>query len=283
MIPRIFDAALGRRRHDRALRQGRVDFLAREIGARLLDRLDDIARAFPRAGDLSAFPGLLASLDGGKVGDWTDLGIAVASDQVELLTGTDRPFDLILSNLTLHRVNDLPGMLAQIRQALRPDGLFLGAFVGGETLRELRDCLAQAEEEILGGFSPRVAPMIPLLDAAHLLARAGFALPVADSETITITYGDFFSLLRELRLMGESTALTERLRRFTPRRLFDRAGEIYARKYADEGGRLSVTCEVIFIAGWAPDQSQQKPARRGSADLPLSAALALSSARRRGK
>lgn len=181
--------------------------------------------------------------------------------------------DLVTSALELHTVNDLPGCLLQIKNALKPDGLFLSAMLGGETLYELRDCLAQAELEISGGVSPRVAPFADKQQIGALLQRAGFALPVIDSDIITVTYNTVFDLMKDLRRMGEGNAILARKKSFTAKSLFLRAGEIYAQKYAESDGRIRASFEIIFMSGWAPHDSQQKPLPPGSAQHRLSDAL----------
>jgi SAM-dependent methyltransferase len=281
---RIFDRRLLRARRGRAARDLHAhDFLLKEIGERLCDRLSDIARGFPLALDLGARDGLLARLLQGRGGIETlvqsdaafvnaqrtrKLGPSVVADE-ELLPFAAGCFDAILSNLTLHWVNDLPGALVQIRHGLKPDGLFLASLFGSGTLDELRTCLMEAELAELGGASPRVSPFADLRDAAGLLQRAGFALPVADADTVTVTYGDFFALLRDLRGMGETNVLIDRLKQPTRRAIFARAAALYQERFADREGRLRATFEVVFLTGWAPHESQQQPARRGSGQTSL--------------
>lgn len=180
---------------------------------------------------------------------------------------------LFISIGTLHTVNDLPGALAQIRAALRPDGLFIGAFFGGETLTELRQAFAGAEAEIEGGISPRVAPFTDVRDAAGLLQRAGFALPVADRECLTVTYATPLHLFDDLRAMGETNALIERRRLPLRRRTLQRALELYAERFALPGGRIKATFEILTVTGWTPHASQQVPLRPGSARTSLKDAL----------
>jgi SAM-dependent methyltransferase len=180
--------------------------------------------------------------------------------------------DLAMSVMALHWANDLPGTLVQVRRTLKPDGLLLAAFLGGETLFELRECLAAAEVEISGGISPRVSPFVDLRDAGGLLQRAGFALPVADQDRIAVTYESPVALMHDLRAMGETNALTQRRRSFTPRTVFARANEIYTEKYGDDG-RIRATFDVVYLTGWAPHESQQKPMRPGSATTRLAEAL----------
>jgi SAM-dependent methyltransferase len=175
--------------------------------------------------------------------------------------------------MSLHWVNDLPGTLAQIRAALRPDGLFLAAMLGGETLHELRACLMEAELQESGGVSPRVSPFAELRDAGALLQRAGFALPVADRDRITVTYETPLKLLADLRGMGESNAVHERPRGFTKRSVLFRAAALYQERHGADDGRIPASFEVIYMHGWAPHQSQQQPLRPGSAAAPLAAAL----------
>jgi SAM-dependent methyltransferase len=281
---RIFDRRLLRARRSRASHDLRAhDFLLREIAERIADRLSDIARGFPLALDLGARDGILARTLKGRGGIETLIqsdtapanakralkaGPVVVLDE-ETLPFKDQGLDAVLSNLTLHWVNDLPGALAQIRSSLKPDGLFLASLFGAGTLAELRTALMEAELAETGGASPRVSPFADLRDAAGLLQRAGFALPVADLDTVTVTYGDFFALLHDLRGMGEANALLDRLKRPTRRTVFARAAAIYQERFADAQGRLPATFQVLFLTGWAPHESQQQPARRGSGKTSL--------------
>ncbi|WP_119304519.1 methyltransferase domain-containing protein [Dongia deserti] len=281
---RIFDRRLLRERRGRAARDLHAhDFLLKEIGERLCDRLSDIARSFPLTLDLGARDGLLARTLNGRGGIETLIqsdaslinarglqkaGPSLVADE-ELLPFKAECFDAILSNLALHWVNDLPGALVQIRSSLKPDGLFLASLFGSGTLTELRSCLMEAELAELGGASPRISPFADLRDAAGLLQRAGFALPVADVDTITVTYGDVFALLRDLRGMGETNVLLERLKHPTRRTIFARTAALYQDRFADREGRLCATFQVLFLTGWAPHESQQQPARRGSGKTSL--------------
>ncbi len=281
---RIFDRGLLRQRRTRAARDLHAhDFLLKEIGERLCDRLSDVARGFPLTLDLGGRNGLLARLVEGRGGIETliqsdlslvnarhmrESGASLVADE-ELLPFKAACFDAVLSNLALHWVNDLPGALVQIRNSLKPDGLFLASLFGAGTLNELRTCLMEAELAELGGASPRVSPFADLRDAAGLLQRAGFALPVADLDTVTVTYGDFFALLRDLRGMGEANALLDRLRQPTRRAIFARAAAIYQDRFSDREGRLRATFQVLFLTGWSPHESQQQPARRGSGQTSL--------------
>jgi SAM-dependent methyltransferase len=182
-------------------------------------------------------------------------------------------FDLAVSLLALQSVNDLPGALVQIRRALNPDGLFIGALLGGTTLNELRQAFTQAEAELEGGVSPRVAPFADVRDLGGLLQRAGFALPVTDSEVVRVRYGDPFALMRDLRLMGFTNSLSDRRKTPLRRATLLRMAQIYAERFADPDGRLPATFEIVWLSGWAPHESQQKPLRPGSAKMRLADAL----------
>ena len=199
-------------------------------------------------------------------------GERVAADP-ELAPFRDASFDLVFSNLILHWTADLPGALVQLRRILKSDGLLLAAMLGGQTLVELRTALFEAELQEEGGVSPRVSPTIELGDAAALLQRAGYALPVADSETITVAYPDLLALMRDLRGMGETNALAARRRQFMRRATLARAALIYAERFAESDGRIPATFEVLFLCGWAPHPSQPKPLPRGTATARLADAL----------
>ena len=181
--------------------------------------------------------------------------------------------DLIIHAMSLHWANDAVGQLIQCRRALRPDGLFLAVAPGGQTLTELRACLGQAEADVTGGLSPRIAPMAELRDLGGLLQRAGLALPVADANTHVASYADAFALMRDLRAMGEGNALTGRVRQPTRRAVFDRAADLYQTHFGNSGGRISATFDLIYLTGWAPSDSQPKPLRPGSAQQRLADAL----------
>jgi NADH dehydrogenase [ubiquinone] 1 alpha subcomplex assembly factor 5 len=285
--PKIFDRALLRRRRERIAQapDPRRDFLFAESGERMLDRLDDVKRRFPLALDLGSRDGLLGRLLQGRGGVETliqgDLSLGLlrqAGGRVlqldeEALPFAPESFDLVLANLSLHWTNDLPGTLAQIRHALKPDGLFLGALFGAGTLGELRSALMEAEIAETGGASARVAPFADLRDAAGLMQRVGFALPVADVETVTVTYAGMMPLLADLRAMGEANILDARLKRPTRRSVLARAAALYQEKYATPDGRIPATFRLIFLTGWAPHESQQQPARRGSGKVNLGEVL----------
>ncbi len=201
-----------------------------------------------------------------------DEGVAVVADE-EALPFADASLDLVVSALALQYVNDLPGALIQVRRALKPDGLFLAAMLGGDTLTELRQSFAEAEADVEGGVSPHVAPFADVRDMGALLQRAGFALPVTDVERLTVRYSSPFTLMAELRRMGATNVLTERRRKPLKRATLARMAEIYAQRFSDCDGKVRATFEVIWLSGWAPHESQQKPLRPGSAQARLAEAL----------
>lgn len=282
----IFDRNLIRRRRQRSARRfGEFNFLKSEIASRLADRLDDITRNFSSALDLGCHDGQLARRlqKGGKVDFLIQCdsafehaaaagGVGVVADE-EFLPLRAESLDLITSALSLHWVNDLPGSLVQIRHALRPDGLFLAALFGGETLKELRQAFTQAELAVEGGVSPRISPFLDIRDAGSLLQRAGFALPVADTDTVTVDYADAFALMHDLRGMGETNAMHERRQGFSRKETLFAAAEAYRDMFATEDGRVPATFQIVYLTGWAPHESQQKPLRPGSAKIRLADAL----------
>jgi NADH dehydrogenase [ubiquinone] 1 alpha subcomplex assembly factor 5 len=285
----VFDRALLARRRDRAAlgKTEAADFLFVESAERLLDRLDDVTRKFPLALDLGSRDGVLARVLQGRggiqqlfQGDLSmhmlraarGFGPILRLDEEALPFGA-QTLDLVMANLSLHWVNDLPGTLAQIRYALKPDGLFLGAVFGAGTLAELQASLLEAEITVTGGASGRVSPFPDLRDAAGLLQRVGFALPVADLETLTVTYADMPALLADLRAMGETNLLRQRLKRPTRRAVLTEAAAIYRRKFGLDDGRIPATFRLIFLTGWAPHESQQLPSRRGSGQINLGEVL----------
>jgi SAM-dependent methyltransferase len=287
--PRLFDRALHRRRLTRAARgYAAASFLKRRAAEDIVQRLETVQRPFPVAVDLGsrngAFATALARSDAaGKMGvlfqsDLSEAMLAGRPGQ-RLVADEERlPFapeslDLVVSSLALHWTNDFVGALIQIREALKPDGLFLGAMLGGSTLIELRAALMSAELELLGGSGPRVSPFADAFDAAQLLQRAGFALPVTDVDRVTVRYDHVFALLADLRAMGETSTLAESAGRPLTRGVLARAAEIYADKFAEPDGRLIATFEILTLTGWAPDASQQRPLRPGSAKMRLADAL----------
>jgi len=287
--PLLFDRALHRSRLDRAAPDfAAADFLKRRAAEDVVMRLETILRRFPVAVDLGsrhgAFAAALSQSDAAAGIDVlfeTDLsarmlagrpGARVAADEERLPFG-DATLDLAVSTLALHWTNDLVGALIQIRRALRPDGLFIGAIFGGATLTELRQVLLQAEDEISGGAAFRVSPFADAIDAAGLLQRAGFALPVADVDRVKVRYGHPIELLRDLRRMGETSVLLDRSRKPLARRVLLRAMELYVERFAEADGRVPATFEIVSVTGWAPHESQQKPLRPGSAKMRLADAL----------
>lgn len=284
--PLLFDRDLLLARRERALRSGEFpDFLLRHAGQELAERLAAVQRRFTPVLTVSAVPGLLGRLlrPAAGPGPYVELeashagmplcgGLALRADE-EKLPIRDGSAGLIVSALTLQLANDLPGALVQIRRALKPDGLFLGALLGGNTLRELRETLISAEMECEGGASPRVAPMGDIRDYGALLQRAGFALPVADADVLTVTYPTPLDLMRDLRRMGAANALAARRKSLMRRGTLARALEAYAQRFPARDGRVVATFEIVYLAGWAPHDSQQKPLRPGSAKARLAEAL----------
>ena len=277
----LFDPALVRRRIARARRSGYAGFLLERVAEDLEDRLAAVTRSFPLGLDLGTPLPLVSErlLQTGRVERMIRLAPvsepngSVVGDPEVLPFGGHAGFDLAVSALALQHVNDLPGALLQVRRALKPDGLFLAGLLGGATLTELRQAFLQAESETEGGASPRVAPFAELRDLGGLLQRAGFALPVVDADTITVRYGDPFSLMRDLRAMGLTNALHDRRRAPLRRATLMRAAAIYAERFSDPDGRLRATFEILWLSGWAPHESQQKPLRPGSAKARLADAL----------
>jgi SAM-dependent methyltransferase len=266
--PALFDTDLLARRRARAGRGTGADFLHEAMATEVSERLKEVNRTFtapavvgPRA---ALWSRLLACDRLGEPHHGPD------TDPLGLAEGTH---DLLVHALALHWANDPVGQLVQARRALRPDGLFLGLLFGGQTLAELRAALAAAEIEVAGGLSPRVAPMGEIRDLGGLLQRAGFAMPVADSHRLTVTYATAFDLMRDLRAMGETNVLHDRLRRPTRRAVFLRAAELYAERFAGPDARIPATFEIVFLTGWAPAADQPKPLRPGSARMRLADAL----------
>jgi SAM-dependent methyltransferase len=284
--PLIFDRSLLFKRRDRAAASfSGHTFLLERVAKDIVERLGAVRRTFPVALNLGAYNGLL----GRRLRSVGGIEFVIdAEPSARLLEQCGRPkvraneevlpfrdgsFDLVVSGLALHFVNDLPGALVQIRWALKPDGLLLATLLGGATLHELRTAMLAAESEVEGGASPRVAPFADVRDLGSLLQRAQFALPVVDSETVTVTYPDPLRLMHELRVMGASNVLHARRRLPLRRRTLQRALEIYADRFGLGGGRVPATFEFITLTGWAPHESQQKPLQPGSAKARLADAL----------
>ncbi|MGN6285049.1 MAG: methyltransferase domain-containing protein [Afipia sp.] len=268
--PRLFDRALLRMRQDRARRAGAETFLLDRVAADLAERLQAVKRQFAHGVDLGT-PG--DQVRHGLAGQADLKGVALPDDDRDALPLAAGAADLVVSALALHAVNDLPGVLAQIRRALKPDGLLLAAMAGGDTLTELRQAFAAAETEIEGGLSPRVAPFADLRDAGALLQRAGFALPVTDVDRMTVRYDNAFALMQDLRRMGATNVMVERRRAPLRRATLVRMAEIYAERFADPDGRIRATFDIVWLSGWAPHESQQKPLKPGSAKMSLEQAV----------
>jgi len=279
----IFDRALLRRRRRRAAALGPATFLLDHVADDLAERLTTVLRHFALAVDLGtpgeAVRNALARLESvGRIVAADVMPDAVRGETFVAADEEAQPFgdatlDLVVSALALQFVNDLPGVLVQIRRALRPDGLFLAALLGGETLTELRQSFAAAESDIEGGVSPRVAPFADLRDLGALLQRAGFALPVTDVDRITVRYDSVFGLMHDLRRMGATNALLARRRTPLKRTTLQRMAEIYAQRFADGDGRVRATFEIVWLSGWAPHPDQQQPLKPGSAKARLADAL----------
>lgn len=265
---RIFDAHALALHRARAARMEGDTFLLREAAQGLAERLAAVNRRFARGLDIESRP-----LSRAVLAPFAEHWEQAALGGNEALAVEPESFDLAVSVLTLHAVNDLPGVLAQIRRALKPDGLFLAALFGGATLFELRQSMAAAEFETAGGISPRVAPFADLRDLGGLLQRAGFALPVADVERTAVLYRDFLTLPRDLRAHAETNALAERSRKSLSRATLAAISAHYAANHAQADGRLRATFDIVYLTGWAPHESQQKPLRPGSAKARLAEAL----------
>lgn len=282
--PPLFDTTLLRARLGRARRLGYADFLLARAAEDLEERLAPVLRRFPLALDLAS-PApeparrLLASGRCGQVLRLAPLpepsgdGLPRVLADPEALPLAPGSLDLAVSLLALQHVNDLPGTLVQLRRALRPDGLFVGCLLGGRTLAELRRAFGEAESAIEGGISPRVAPFADVREMGGLLQRAGFALPVTDAELVTVRYPDAFALMRDLRAMGLTNALVERRRTPLRRETLLRMAALYAERFSDPDGRVRASFEFVWLSGWAPHESQQRPLRPGSAKARLADAL----------
>ncbi|WDZ75835.1 methyltransferase domain-containing protein [Ensifer adhaerens] len=285
-MEKIFDQSLVEAHRARALRDAdpKAGFLLDIVAQELAERVSVVERHFDRALELHGYTGQTAHqlMATGKVGAVervetdTRFGSAqrpVTIASLEEVPGEPESFNLVVSPLSLHLTNDTPGAFIQVRRALKPDGLFLAAIPGSGTLQELREALLAAEAELTGGASPRVIPFADVRDVGALLQRAGFALPVTDTETYTVRYDSLFALIRDLRAMGMTSPLAARSRLPVSRRFFLRAAEIYAERFSDPDGRVRATFSIIYLSGWAPHESQQKPLKPGSAKQRLSTAL----------
>ncbi|WP_421699900.1 methyltransferase domain-containing protein [Ancylobacter sp.] len=276
----VFDPVALAQRRQRALALGPETFLLDRVAEDLLDRLGAVKRRFGNVADLGTPTRALrdALAASGMVETYKAFGPVERADvdvitDPEILPFAPASLDLVVSALALQSVNDLPGVLAQIRRALKPDGLLLAGFLGGGTLNELREAFTIAESDTLGGISPRVAPFVDLRDLGGLLQRAGLALPVTDVDRVVVRYGDPLALLQDLRRMGAANPLVDRRRAPLLKKTLVRLFEVYAERFADPDGRLRATFEIVWISGWAPHESQQKPLRPGSAKTRLADAL----------
>jgi len=267
--PILFDRALLRARLERARRGGPVTFLLDRVREDFEERLQAVTRSFADVADVWTPGELLQS----PVADRFQSVACIDPGASETLSLQPDSLDLVVSALAFQFVNDLPGVLAQIHRALRPDGLLLAAMIGGDTLTELRQSFAAAEAECEGGVSPRVAPFADLRDVGGLLQRAGFALPVTDVDRVVVRYDSAFALMADLRRMGAGNVLVERRRTPTRRATMLRMAQIYAERFADPDGRIRATFDVIWLSGWAPHESQQQPLKPGSAKASLEAAV----------
>lgn len=266
--PRLFDADLLARRRARAAARGAVDVLHETVAEEVSERLREVNRSFHTA-----------ALVGPRPDPWSaalaaaGVGVTRRVPDADVLDLEEGVHDLVVHGLALHWANDPVGQIVQARRALRPDGLFLAALFGGQTLAELREILGAAEVAVRGGLSPRVAPMGEIRDLGALLQRAGLALPVADGLRLDLSYPSVLALMRDLRAMGEGNVLTDRDRRPMPRAMLDLASSLYAERYGRPDGRVGATFEVIFLTGWAPSADQPKPLRPGSATTRLADVL----------
>jgi SAM-dependent methyltransferase len=267
--PTLFDCAMLRARRDRARRGEPVTFLLDRVREDMEDRLQAVTRSFSDVADIWT-PGELLRK---PLADRFRSIVRVDPDETEALRLPPESLDLVVSALAFQFVNDLPGVLTQIRRALRPDGLLLAAMIGGDTLTELRQSFAAAEAECEGGVSPRVLPFADLRDVGALLQRAGLALPVTDVDRVVVRYDSAFSLMADLRRMGATNILIERRRTPTRRTTMLRMAQIYGERFSDADGRIRATFDVIWLSGWAPHESQQKPLRPGSAKASLEEAV----------
>jgi len=269
--PILFDRTLLRARHNRASHRKPATFLLDRVAEDAMERLHPVLRDFKSAADIGTAGNQLRDRLVERVDQLAPIDLPdLESEPLPLQPDS---LDLAVSALAFQFVNDLPGLLTQIRRALRPDGLLLAAMIGGDTLTELRQSFATAEAECEGGVSPRVAPFADLRDVGALLQRAGFALPVTDVDRIVVRYDNAFALMQDLRSMGATNILVERRRTPSRRATMFRMAQIYAQRFADADGRIRATFDVIWLSGWAPHESQQKPLQPGSAKVSLAEAV----------
>jgi SAM-dependent methyltransferase len=269
--PLLFDRALLRARQDRARNGGPATFLLDRVAEDMEERLRAVLREFKNAADVGTAGDQVRNALAGRIGQMVQVDLPDVES--EALPLAPESLDLVVSGLAFQFVNDLPGVLAQIRRALKPDGLLLAAMVGGDTLTELRQAFAAAEAECEGGVSPRVAPFADLRDVGSLLQRAGFALPVTDADRVVVRYDSVFALMQDIRRMGATNILVERRRTPTRRATLLRMAQIYGERFVDADGRVRATFDVIWLSGWAPHHSQQQPLQPGSAKASLAEAV----------
>jgi SAM-dependent methyltransferase len=269
VAPVLFDRGLLLARQSRALRLGPATFLLDRVAEDVEERLHAVLREFADVADIWTPGELLRKPSHDRFKSIVHIDLS-EPESLPLQPGS---IDLAVSALAFQFVNDLPGVLAQIRRALKPDGLLLAAMIGGDTLTELRQSFAAAEAELEGGASPRVAPFADLRDIGSLLQRAGLALPVTDVDRIVVRYDSAFALMADLRRMGATNILIERRRTPTRRATMLRMAQIYGERFADPDGRIRATFDVIWLSGWAPHESQQQPLRPGSAKASLAEAV----------
>ena len=269
--PILFDRPLLRARQARALRDGPAAFLLDRVAEDAAARLQAVLRQFNNAADIGTPGDQLRDALAGRLGHLAR--IELPDRESEPLALPAEQLDLAVSALAFQFVNDLPGVLAQIRRALKPDGFLLAAMIGGDTLTELRQSFAVAEAELEGGVSPRVVPFADLREIGGLLQRAKFALPVTDVDRIVVRYASAFALMADLRHMGATNVLVERRRTPSRRATMLRMAQIYGERFADADGRIRATFDVIWLSGWAPHESQQQPLKPGSAKASLAEAV----------
>jgi SAM-dependent methyltransferase len=269
--PVLFDRALLQRRVRRVQKMGPAAFLLDRVAEDMVERLGAVLRDFKSAADLGTPGDRVRKALSARLGHIAKVDLP--EPESEPLPVAAQSLDLVISALVFQFVNDLPGLLAQIRRALRPDGLLMAAMIGGDTLTELRQSFAAAEAEVEGGVSPRVAPFADLRDVGALLQRAGLALPVTDVDRILVRYGNAFDLMHDLRRMAATNILVERRRMPTRRTTMLRMAEIYGERFADPDGRIRATFDIVWLSGWAPHENQQKPLKPGSAKTSLAAAV----------
>jgi SAM-dependent methyltransferase len=271
VAPILFDRALLRARQNRAQRIDPATFLLDRVAEDMEERLHAVLRDFSDVAEIWTPGELLRKPSRDRFKSIAQIKLEQSGQ--EILALQPESLDLVVSALAFQFVNDLPGVLAQIRRALRPDGLLLAAMTGGDSLSELRQSFAAAEAECEGGVSPRVAPFADLRDVGALLQRAGFALPVTDVDRVVVRYDSAFALMQDLRRMGATNVLVERRRTPTRRTTLLRMAQVYAERFSDADGRIRATFDVIWLSGWAPHESQQKPLKPGSAKAGLAEAV----------